>query len=68
MTKAQAATTDVFLTALKALPRAERDAVLVQLAHDRAPGRDILDLAMMAQRRTEPSRPFRAYLTLRRAK
>lgn len=31
MTKAQAATADVFLTALKALPKPERDAVLIQL-------------------------------------
>ena len=65
MTKAQAATADVFLTALKALPKAERDAVLVRIARDRAFARDILDLALIADRREEPSRPFRDYLRKR---
>lgn len=53
MTRAQRATADVFLTALKALPRADRDAVAVRIA------RDILDLALIADRRGERSRPFR---------
>ncbi|MCK4341381.1 MAG: hypothetical protein KAY37_06630 [Phycisphaerae bacterium] len=65
MTKAQAATADVFLTALKALPRAERDAVLVRIARDKAFARDILDLALIAKRRGEPARPFREYLSQR---
>jgi hypothetical protein len=52
------ATADVFLTALKALPRKERDAVLVRIAHDKSLARDLLDLAVIAQRRREPSRPF----------
>ena len=64
--KAQAATADVFLTALKALPKADRDAVLVRIARDRAFARDILDLALMTKRRSEPSRPFRDYLADRR--
>ncbi len=63
MTKAQAATADVFLTALKALPKAERDAVLVKIARDKAFARDILDLALIAKRRPERSRPFREYLS-----
>ena len=62
MTKAQRATADVFLTALKALPKGERDAVVVRIARDKTFARDILDLAMIAKRRTEPSRPFRDYL------
>ena len=65
MTKAQAATADVFLTALKALPKGERDAVLVRIARDKAFARDILDLALIAKRRSEPSRPFREYLSER---
>ena len=65
MTKAQAATADVFLTALKALPKGERDAVLVRIARDRALRRDILDLALIAERRNELSRPFRDYLARR---
>ena len=56
------ATAEVFLTALKALPRAERDAVLVRIARDNAMRRDLMDLALIAERRREPSRPFREYL------
>jgi len=63
MTKAQVATADVFLTALKALPKAERDAVVVRIARDKAFARDILDLALIADRRKESSRPFREYLS-----
>lgn len=66
MTKTQAATADVFLTALKALPKAERDAVLVRIARDKTFARDILDLGLIAKRRSEPSRPFREYLSKRR--
>ena len=65
MTKSQAATADVFLTALKALPKTERDAVLVKIARDKAFARDILDLALIAKRRSEPARPFRRYLAKR---
>jgi hypothetical protein len=53
------ATADVFLTAFKALPKTERDAVLVRIAHDKLLDRDLLDLATIAQRRREPSRAFR---------
>ena len=65
MTKAQAATADIFLTALKALPKGERDAVVVRIARDRTFRWDILDLALIAERRREPSRPFREYLSQR---
>nr|CAI78849.1 hypothetical protein fc38 [uncultured bacterium] len=68
MTKAQAATADVFMTALKALPKAERDAVLVRIARDKAFAQDILDLALIATRRSEPSRPFRDYLAERKGR
>jgi len=61
VTNAQA-TAEVFLTALKALPRTERDAVLVRIARDKAFARDIIDLAMIADRRGESSRPFRRFL------
>jgi hypothetical protein len=65
MTKAQAATADIFLTALKALPKVEREAVVARMARDRAFRREILDLALIAERRREPSRPFREYLARR---
>ena len=61
MTKGQAAIADVFITALKAMPKAERDAVIVRIARDRAFARDILDLALIAKRRSESSRLFREF-------
>jgi hypothetical protein len=60
------ATADVFYTAFKALPKAERDAVLVKLSRDRSLRRDLLDLAVIAARREEPSRGFRGYLSEKR--
>ena len=57
----------MFLTALKALPKRERDAVVVWIVRDKTFARDILDLAMIAKRRTEPSRPFRDYLAEKNA-
>jgi len=56
------ATAEVLYTAFKALPRAERDALLVRLARDKALAEDFLDLALIEERRDEPSRPFRDYL------
>ena len=61
MSKTQA-TADVFLTALRALRKSERDAVLLGIASDEELSQDILDLALIAQRRRERSRPFREYL------
>ena len=65
MTKAEAAA-EGFLSVLKALPKTERDAVIVRIARDEDFGRDILDLATIADRRDEPSRPFREYLSEKR--
>ena len=50
------------MAAFKALPRKERDAVLVRIAQDKDMREDLLDLALIAQRRRESSRPFRQYL------
>ncbi|MBI4716870.1 MAG: hypothetical protein HY763_03630 [Planctomycetes bacterium] len=60
------ATAEVFYTALKALSKDKRDAVLLRLAEDTSLARDLLDLATVAARRHEPSRPFRQYLAGRR--
>lgn len=65
MTKAEAAA-EGFVTVLKALPKTERDAVIVRIARDDDFARDILDLATIADRRDEPSRPFREYLSEKR--
>ncbi len=55
----------VFLTALRALPSKERRAVLSGIAEDDELRGDLLDLALLAERRDEPSRPFREYLAER---
>ncbi len=61
MTKSEA-TAEVFMTALRALPKPERDAVLVRIARDRVLARDLIDLALIEDRRKEPSRPLDEYL------
>ena len=61
MTSEQA-TAEVFFTALQALPKKERQAVLARIANDESLRQDLLDLALIAQRRDEPSRSFRDYL------
>lgn len=59
------ATAEVFFTAFKALPKAERDEIVVRMAGDRALRRDLLDLATIAERQQESSRPFHDYLGTR---
>lgn len=56
------ATAEVFFTAFKALPKEERDEVLVRIAGDRSLRCDLLDLATIAERQQESSRPFHEYL------
>ena len=56
------ATAEVFFTAFQALAKEERDEVLVRIAGDRSLRRDLLDLATIAERQQEPSRPFHDYL------
>ncbi len=56
------ATAEVFLTAFRALSRKERQAVLARLASDPDLREDLYDLALVTQRRDEPSRPLREYL------
>jgi hypothetical protein len=56
------ATAEVFLTAFKALPKQDQAAVLAGIADDEGLREDLFDLALIAQRRGEPSRPFREYL------
>jgi len=62
------ATADSFITLLKALPKAQRDAIVVRIARDREFAHDILDLATIAERRKERSRPFREYLAEKQAR
>ena len=62
------ATAEGFVAVLKALPKTERDAVIVRLAHDEEIAQDLLDLATIEQRRDEPVRPFREYLSEKHGK
>ena len=66
MSSTSKATAEVFVTAFKALPKSERDEVLVRIARDRSLRRDLFDLATIAERLPEASRPFRDYLDERR--
>jgi hypothetical protein len=61
MAKAEAVA-EVFLTAIRSLPKRDRERVLAGLVRDRSLRRDLMDLAVIEQRRKEPSRQFRHYL------
>ncbi len=61
MTKTKA-TAEVFWTAFKALPKEERQEVLAKIIKDKRIRHDLMDLALMEERKDEPSRPFRTYL------
>ncbi len=65
MAKAEALA-EVFVTALRSLPKAGRDQILLRLVKEPALRRDLMDLAIMEERRKESSRPFRDYVKERR--
>jgi len=47
---------------LKALPRKEQQAVLRRVIQDEKLRRDLMDMALIENRRTEPARSLREYL------
>lgn len=53
---------EVFWTAFKGLPRKEQQAILKRFLQDRKLRRDLLDLALIEERKDEPDRPLRDYL------
>jgi len=65
MTASQA-TAEVFMTALRALSRKQREAVLASIANEPDLREDLLDMALLAKRRREPSRPLRTILAEKR--
>ena len=65
MTRVQA-TAEIFWTAFKALPRKEQSVFLSKLFSDNKVSEDLIDLAIWAKRRHEPSRPFNDYLRERK--
>ena len=67
MTHAEA-TAEVFWTAFRALSRSEQSAVLTRLLKDKRFLEDLVDTAIIEQRRNEPSRPLETYLANKSAR
>ena len=62
------ATSEVFMTAFRALPKKAREAVVDNMLGDKEFREDLMDAAIIEQRRKEPSRPLNEYLSDRRKK
>lgn len=62
MAKPEKRSAESLLTAIRSLSKRERQVVLLGLVKDRSLRRDLIDLATIEERRSEPSRPFREYL------
>jgi hypothetical protein len=60
------ATSEVFMTAFRALPKKAREAVVDKMLSDKEFREDLMDAAIIEQRRKEPSRPLDEYLSGRR--
>jgi len=56
---------EIYLMALESLSAAEKKQVVSRLLEDEGLREDILDVALIQQRRGESSRPFREYLAER---
>jgi hypothetical protein len=62
------ATSEVFMTAFRALPKKAREAVVDKMLRDKEFREDLMDATIIGQRRREPSRPLEEYLSERRKK
>ncbi len=62
------ATSEVFMTAFRALPKRAREAVVDKMLSDKEFREDLMDAATIEQRRKEPSRPLDQYLSDKRKK
>jgi hypothetical protein len=62
------ATSEVFMTAFRALPKKVREAVVDKMLSDKEFREDLMDAAIIEQRRKEPSRPLEQYLADRKRK
>ncbi len=67
MTRVQA-TAEIFYTAFKALPKKEQEVFLSKLFSDSSTREEMIDLAIYARRRNEPSRPLQSCIKERKAK
>lgn len=62
------ATSEVFLTAFRSLPKKAREAVVEKMLSDKEILEDVIDAVIIEQRRKEPSRTLDEYLAARRKK
>ena len=62
------ATSEVLLTAFRALPKKTREAVVDKMLRDKEFLEDLMDTIIIEQRRNEPSRSLNAYLSARKKK
>ena len=60
------ATSEVFWTAFRALPKRQREAVIGKMLKDKEFREDLMDTVILEQRRKEPSRSLDEYLGRRR--
>ena len=67
MTAAEA-TAEVFLKAFNALSRNEKEYFLSSIIKNRKLRHDLMDLAVIEERRSDKERPFREYLKERNSK
>ena len=67
MTTAEA-TSEVFWTAFRALPKKAREAVIEKMLKDKEFVEDLIDFVIIEQRRKEPSRSLDEYLNERKTK
>lgn len=61
MTKTEA-TAEIFWAAFRGLPRQDQQAVLRRIVQSSRLRRDLMDLAVIEERRAEPAWPLREYL------
>lgn len=61
MTKTEA-TAEVFLLAFRSLPKLQRRAVVSQLVDDLEFREDLIDIAIIAEREGEPTRPYEEFV------
>jgi hypothetical protein len=55
---------DIYLMALESLSKSQKQEIIKRLLEDPQIREDILDLAIILQRKEEPSRPFREFLAV----
>jgi hypothetical protein len=57
---------EIFWMAFRGLPKKEKQSVIERLLKDKEFMEDLIDLAILKQRRKEPSRPLEDYLAERK--